>query len=94
MSTKPAPTNERPYHQANQTGDEMRLWTTNSYLHRFRQIGWHGHSGAFYSLGEDPSRHEPAGFAPLWLAIESAPVEKPNPRGYELAGYAAAEVAL
>jgi hypothetical protein len=75
LSTKPAPTNERPYHQANQTGDEMRLWTTNYYLHRFRQIGWHGHSGAFYALDEDPSRHEPAGFAPL---------EDLEPVGYQL----------
>jgi len=40
----------------------------------FRQVGWHGQTGAFYSLDEDPSRHEPGSFGPLWILAHNEPI--------------------
>jgi hypothetical protein len=37
----------------------------------WRQVGWHGQSGAFYSLSEDPKPHEPGSYSPLWVLIEN-----------------------
>lgn len=43
-----------------------------------RQVGWHGLSGALYALDEDPTRHEPAGFAPVWQTVSGARVAVPD----------------
>lgn len=36
----------------------------------FRQVGWLGQTGRFYTLEEDPSRTERGGFAPIYRQIE------------------------
>lgn len=70
------PPNVRPYHPAHLPGDERVTFTLDTDQRQtWRQIGWHGQSGAFYALGEDPSRHEPGSFSPLWLLVENEPIE-------------------
>lgn len=69
-----APINERPYRLASRTGDERTYITVDGYRITFRQIGWHGQTGAFYALDEDPSKHEPGSFGPLWICVEREPV--------------------
>ncbi len=44
----------------------------------WRQVGWHGQTGDFYSLDEDPSPTEPGSFSPLWLLIENEPPILPD----------------
>ena len=41
----------------------------------WQQVGWRGHTGAFYQIGEDPSKNERGGFAPVWELIENEPPE-------------------
>jgi len=78
MKTEPPP-NERPYRLASATGDEMHLVTDGRSM-TFRQVGWHGQTGAFYALDEDPSRHEPGSFGPLWiLAFNDALIKDEDP---------------
>lgn len=60
------PPDRRPYRAAHEPGDELSI-TAGGTTIVFRQIGWHGQSGAFYALGEDPSKHEPGSFSPLWI---------------------------
>ena len=64
-----APTNTRPY-QSPSEPNEARVTFTPARRQIWRQVGWHGHTGAFYNLEEDPSRHEPAGFSPLWVLVD------------------------
>lgn len=71
-SPKPPPVDRRPYRGQHETGTEMRTVTASA-DQVWRQIGWHGQSGAFYSLGEDPSFHEPGSFSPLWLLVDNEP---------------------
>ena len=81
---KITPPNVRPYHPAHKTGDERITHTTEKPGWRrqvWRQIGWHGQSGAFYSLAEDPSRYEPGSFGPLWLLVDDEPVILPDDAG-------------
>lgn len=33
----------------------------------FRQVGWLGQTGRFYTLEEDPSRTEGGGFSPIFI---------------------------
>lgn len=77
MTEHIAPPNTRPYRLASAPGDEL---TFDGYgnRHTFRQIGWHGQSGALYALGEDPSAHEPGSFSPLWLCVGVETVEEPE----------------
>jgi hypothetical protein len=70
------PPNVRPHHPACEPGDERITHTfdadgTNRQI--WRQVGWHGQSGAFYALPEDPSRYEPGSFSPLWLLVDDEP---------------------
>jgi hypothetical protein len=69
------PVDRRPYRLASAGGDERKL-RTDTDNHWFRQIGWHGASGAFYSLDEYPSKHEPGSFSPLWIEVDSYPVDQ------------------
>lgn len=74
-SVTPIP-NTRPYRRAQLPGDE-RVTYANGNRQIWRQIGWHGQSGAFYALGEDPSHHERGSFAPLWLLVDDDVVLDP-----------------
>jgi hypothetical protein len=61
-----APPDRRPYRRMSATGPEQ-TFTTSDHSYVFRQLGWLGQSGAFYSLDEKPSEHERGGWAPLYL---------------------------
>ncbi|WP_329131495.1 hypothetical protein OG552_10350 [Streptomyces sp. NBC_01476] len=69
---KPAPPNTRPYRRESETGAEMRTMTLDA-EQTWRQIGWHGQTGAFYALDEKPSDHEPGSFGPLWVLVDNEP---------------------
>lgn len=76
MTTPPPDT--RPYRRASAaTGDEIRTHTA-THTQTWRQIGWHGQSGAFYALGEQPTRHEPGSVAGLWLLADTEPRTLPG----------------
>ncbi|MEU0710933.1 hypothetical protein ABZ508_26580 [Streptomyces lavendulocolor] len=51
------------------TLDRNQLW---------RQVGWHGQTGAFYALDEKPADHEPGSFGPLWVLVDSEPPILPD----------------
>lgn len=71
------PPDVRPYRTQHEPGDE-RVTHTMSSRQIWRQIGWHGQSGAFYSLAEDPSRYERGSFSPLWLLVDDEPPVLPD----------------
>ncbi len=75
--TKTPAHNHRPYRPAHLPGDE-RITYADGNRQIWRQLGWHGQSGAFYALGEDPSRHEPGSFSPLWLLVDDDVVLVPH----------------
>lgn len=66
------PKDHRPYRRLSETGPEMRTHTLDS-NQLWRQVGWHGQTGAFYALDEKPSNHEPGSFAPLWVLVDNEP---------------------
>lgn len=68
------PPDNRPYRRASEPGDETTIDSRGGIRHTFRQVGWHGQTGAFYSLDEDPSKHEPGSFSPLWLQVFAEPI--------------------
>lgn len=78
------PADKRPYRLASATGDELHLIADGKSM-TFRQVGWHGQTGAFYSLDEDPSRHEPGSFGPLWILVFSEPVIEPDEEAPDVA---------
>lgn len=63
-----APANERPYRESSAHGGQ-RLTYTPARSQLWRQVGWHGQTGAFYTLDEDPSLYEPGSFSPLWVLV-------------------------
>lgn len=69
------PADRRPYRRASLGGPETKLRNETHHMW-FRQIGWHGQSGAFYSFDEDPSKHEPGSFSPVWLEVDSWPIDE------------------
>jgi len=75
--SKPAPPNTRPYRRESEVGTEMRTMTLEA-EQTWRQVGWHGQSGAFYALDEHPSRHEPGSFGPLWVLVDNEPPILPD----------------
>lgn len=75
--TKPAPANVRPYRRLSETGPEMRTMTLNA-NQLWRQIGWHGQTGAFYALDERPSDHEGGSWSPLWVLVDNEPPILPD----------------
>lgn len=36
----------------------------------FRQVGWQGQTGRFYTLQEDPSLTEKGSFSPMYIQVE------------------------
>lgn len=74
-----APTDTRPYRRASDpSGSEMRTHTLTA-QQTWRQIGWHGQTGAFYALGEKPANHEPGSYAPLWILVDNEPTDPEEP---------------
>lgn len=71
------PPDKRPYRLASAPGDE-RVYTQNGVRCTYRQIGWHGQTGALYALSEDPSGHEPGSFSPLWLCVGVETIDEPE----------------
>ncbi len=67
----------RPYRSQSAIG-EVRVTDTLESRQVWRQVGWHGQTGAFYSLDEDPSPYERGSYSPLWLLIEDE--TPPSPR--------------
>lgn len=73
MSQTIPPKDRRPYRRASEGGgSEMRTVTLDS-NQTWRQIGWHGQSGAFYALDEKPSDHELGSWSPLWILVDNEP---------------------
>lgn len=66
------PPDTRPYRYQHESGVQMRTMTLQG-NQTWRQVGWHGQSGAFYALDERPADHEPGSYAPLWQLIENEP---------------------
>lgn len=68
-SPKETPPDRRPYRAQHASGEERQTRTAE---HRqvWRQVGWHGQTGAFYSLDEDPTRFEPGSFSALWVLVD------------------------
>ncbi len=68
----PPPADMRPYRRMSEPGPEMRTMTlTGDQL--WRQVGWQGQTGAFYSLDEKPHDHEGGSFGPLWILVDNEP---------------------
>ena len=76
-SGKTSPPNERPYRQAWESGGDERVTYVADRRQAWRQIGWHGQTGAFFGLAEDPSKHEPGSFGPLWILVDDEPMVEP-----------------
>lgn len=68
-SPKETPPNQRPYQTESASWVERQTRTAER-RQVWRQVGWHGQTGAFYSLDEDPSRFEPGSFSALWLLVD------------------------
>lgn len=62
----------RPNQPQSASGPTMVTHTVDA-VQTWRQVGWHGQTGDFYALHEDPSPTEPGSFSPLWLLIENEP---------------------
>ncbi|MEU0665728.1 hypothetical protein ABZ506_07155 [Streptomyces lavendulocolor] len=71
------PANTRPYRRLSEAGPEMRTVTLDR-NQLWRQVGWHGQTGAFYALDEKPADHEPGSFGPLWVLVDSEPPILPD----------------
>jgi hypothetical protein len=70
-----APPEQRPSCHAGVGGDEL-LVEADGVRRMFRQVGWHGHSGTFYALGENPALYESGAFAPLWILVYAEPLDE------------------
>jgi hypothetical protein len=65
----------RPSRQGWESGPEIRVfWDDDSRIvhQTMRQIGWHGQSGAFYALGEDPGPEETGSWTPIWVVVHAS----------------------
>lgn len=72
------PPDARPYRRASEGGGaEMRTMTPDT-NQLWRQIGWHGQTGAFYAFDEKPSDHEPGSYEPLWILADNEPPIPPD----------------
>jgi len=83
-TTDPRPPDHRPYRFQHATGEEWAITSTQGDTEVrtvLRQVGWHGQSGAFYALDEDPSPFEKGSFSPLWLCVDHdrVPVDSGSP---------------
>lgn len=70
----------RPNRPLYATGTEMTV-ADDKVSYVFRQVGWIGQSGDFYSLDEDPSPTEPGSFDPLWFIAHDDRIEEVWPDG-------------
>lgn len=73
-----APDDTRPYRRASESGGSTLHTRTPDAVQTWRQIGWHGQTGAFYSLDERPVDHEPGSYEPLWLLTDNEPPVSPD----------------
>lgn len=64
--SRPKPADTRPYRRQSEPGPE-KTTRTDTARQTWRQVGWLGQSGAFYSLDERPSETEAGSFSPLWF---------------------------
>lgn len=62
----PKPVDRRPYRRQSEPGPE-KTTRTDTARQVWRQVGWLGQSGAFYSLDEKPHLTEPGSFSPLYF---------------------------
>lgn len=67
------PANVRPNRKRSDPGPEV-TYVADDVSYTLRQIGWHGQSGAFYALDEEPSLAEPGSFTPLYFVAHADPV--------------------
>ncbi len=74
----PRPPDTRPYRKPSASGPERTVAENAATRLLMRQVGWHGQSGAFYSLDEDPAAHEPGSFTPLLVVVEADEVLPPR----------------
>lgn len=75
---KPRPPDTRPHREPSASGPERTVVDGATRL-TYRQVGWLGHrDGAFYSLDEDPSQHEPGGWSPLHVLAHADDVPQPD----------------
>lgn len=70
---RPRPEDIRPKRPLSADGPEMTL-RVGDQMATFRQIGWHGATGAFYSLEEDLKRREPGSFSPIWVIAHTTEI--------------------
>lgn len=73
-----APADRRPYRQAHESGGSTMRTHTLDAAQTWRQIGWHGQTGAFYALDEKPADHEPGSWGPLWILVDNEPPILPD----------------
>lgn len=73
-----APEDTRPYRRASESGGATLHTQSKGTVQTWRQIGWHGQTGAFYSLDERPVDHEPGSFEPLWILTDSEDLPDPG----------------
>jgi len=72
----PRPADTRPYVPMHASGHEIRTRSDDgTRRHRWRQVGWQGQTGALYGLGEKPSEHEPGSFSPMYVMVDSDPLD-------------------
>ncbi|MFI1485710.1 hypothetical protein [Streptomyces sp. NPDC020747] len=72
------PDDHRPYRRASEPGGQEMHTHTLDAQQTWRQIGWHGQTGAFYALDEKPSAHEPGSWEPLWILVDNEPPILPD----------------
>ena len=68
---------KRPNWPASKASSE-RVTHTLEGRQTWRQVGWHGQTGAFYALDEKPSLTESGSFSPLWILVEDEPPILPD----------------
>ena len=61
-----------------ESGQEIRTLSLDGAVkHRWRQVGWHGQTGAIYGLHEKPQDYEPGSFSPLYAMVDADRWEDP-----------------
>jgi hypothetical protein len=69
-------TGRRPNTPAHEAVNDLVTHTINA-RQLWRQVGWHGQSGDFYALNEEPTLgvEEKASYRPLWILVDNDPVD-------------------
>ena len=63
---RPTPPDTRPYRRASAPGHDLTVRDATDRID-LHQVGWHGQTGAFYALDEDPSQYERGSWGPLYV---------------------------